>query len=82
MRSIFILSSLAALFGMLGALLLALPSYPGWGFGAFLVSNIAWLTVSADSNIIFDTPVEQRYDRALSLLGLQSWMLTHQAGHA
>ena len=58
--------------------------YAAWGEGQLeseLAEN-AWLTVSADSNIIFDTPVEQRYDRALSLLGLQSWMLTHQAGHA
>ncbi len=58
--------------------------YSAWGEGQ-LESELgenAWLTVSADSNIIFDTPVDQRYDRALSLLGLQSWMLTHQAGHA
>ncbi|MBF5002960.1 YqgE/AlgH family protein [Diaphorobacter caeni] len=58
--------------------------YSAWGEGQLeseLAEN-AWITVSADERIIFDTPVEQRYDRALSLLGLQSWMLTHQAGHA
>jgi putative transcriptional regulator len=32
--------------------------------------------------VIFDTPVEQRYEKALSLLGLQSWMLSPDAGHA
>ena len=35
-----ILSCLAALFGVAGTLLLAMPAYPGWGFGAFLVSNL------------------------------------------
>lgn len=42
----------------------------------------SWLTVDADIAVIFDTPVEQRYDRALGLLGLQVWMLSPQAGHA
>ena len=42
----------------------------------------SWLTVDADIAVIFDTPVEQRYDRALGLLGLQFWMLSPQAGHA
>jgi putative transcriptional regulator len=32
--------------------------------------------------VIFDTPVEQRYDKALSLLGLEAWTLSPDAGHA
>jgi putative transcriptional regulator len=32
--------------------------------------------------VIFDTPIEERYDKALALLGLQSWMLSPGAGHA
>ena len=40
------------------------------------------LTVAADPVVIFDTPIEQRYDRALALLGLQAWMLSPDAGHA
>jgi putative transcriptional regulator len=32
--------------------------------------------------VIFDTPVAQRYNKALSLLGLQIWMLSPDAGHA
>jgi putative transcriptional regulator len=58
--------------------------YSAWGQGQ-LESEIAensWLTVQADASVIFDTPIEQRYDRALSLLGLQSWMLSPDAGHA
>ena len=42
----------------------------------------SWLTVGADIAVIFDTPVAQRYDRALMLLGLQLWMLSPEAGHA
>ena len=42
----------------------------------------AWLTVGADLSVIFDTPVPERYDRALGLLGLQAWMLSPEAGHA
>ncbi len=58
--------------------------YASWGEGQ-LESEIgenSWLTVPADPAVIFDTPIEQRYDKALSLLGLQAWMLSSEAGHA
>ena len=58
--------------------------YSSWGEGQLeseLAEN-AWLTVAADLSVIFDTPVPERYDRALSLLGLQAWMLSPEAGHA
>ena len=58
--------------------------YASWGEGQ-LESEIgenSWLTVEADSDIIFETPLEQRYERALALLGLQPWMLSPDAGHA
>ena len=58
--------------------------YSAWGEGQ-LESELgenSWLTVDADIGVIFDTPVEQRYDKALGLLGLQVWMLSPQAGHA
>lgn len=58
--------------------------YAAWGEGQ-LESEIgenSWLTVDADRAVIFDTPVAQRYDKALSLLGLQAWMLSPEAGHA
>jgi putative transcriptional regulator len=58
--------------------------YSAWGEGQ-LESEIAensWLTVEADMAILFETPVDQRYDRALGLLGLESWMLSPDAGHA
>ncbi len=58
--------------------------YSAWGEGQLeteLKEN-SWLTVAADHALIFSTPVEQRYDRALALLGLQAWMIATQAGHA
>lgn len=58
--------------------------YSAWGEGQ-LESELAensWLTVGADLGVIFDTPVEQRYDTALGLLGLEAWRLSPGAGHA
>ena len=58
--------------------------YSAWGEGQ-LESELAgnsWLTVDADAGLIFDLPVDQRYDRALKLLGLEAWMLAPHAGHA
>ncbi|MDF1484863.1 YqgE/AlgH family protein [Ramlibacter sp. H39-3-26] len=58
--------------------------YAAWGEGQLeteLAEN-SWLTVGADPTVIFDTPVGQRYDRALSLLGLQAWTLSPAAGRA
>jgi putative transcriptional regulator len=58
--------------------------YSAWGEGQLEseISENSWLTVNADRSVIFDTPVDQRYSKALSLLGLQVWMLSPDAGHA
>ena len=58
--------------------------YSGWGAGQLEdeLSRNGWLTVDADPAIIFDTPIEQRYDRAVSLLGIDPRMLSQEAGHA
>lgn len=42
-----VIETIGALFGIAGAFLLAMPAYPGWGFGAFLVSNVCWLVFSS-----------------------------------
>lgn len=58
--------------------------YSGWGAGqleAEMAQN-AWLSVAADSNIIFDVPPEDRYPAALKLLGVDPIMLAGDAGHA
>ena len=58
--------------------------YASWGEGQLEseITENSWLTVEADPKLIFDTPVEERYERAMALLGLQPWMLSPDAGHA
>lgn len=58
--------------------------YSGWGAGQLEneIAHNAWLTVAAQSDVIFDTPAEGRFDAALSLLGIRSDQLSGLAGHA
>jgi putative transcriptional regulator len=58
--------------------------YSGWQAGQLEdeLGRNGWLTVDADPKVIFDTPVEQRYQSALSLLGIDPRMLSQEAGHA
>jgi putative transcriptional regulator len=58
--------------------------YSSWGQGQLEseISDNSWLTVGADPAVIFDTPVDQRYAKALMLLGLEAWMLSPEAGHS
>ena len=58
--------------------------YSGWQAGQLEdeLGRNGWLTVGADPSVIFDTPVEQRYEKALSLLGFDPRMLSQEAGHA
>jgi len=64
--------------------LLITLGYSGWGAGQLEdeLGRNGWLTVDATHEVIFDTPIEQRYDRALSLLGFDPRMLSTEAGHA
>jgi putative transcriptional regulator len=58
--------------------------YSGWGAGQLEeeLGRNGWINVGAEPGIIFDTPVEERYDKALSLLGIDVRMLSQEAGHA
>ena len=58
--------------------------YSGWSAGQLEdeIGRNGWLTVDAEPHIIFDTPVAERYDRALALLGIDPRMLSQEAGHA
>jgi len=58
--------------------------YSSWAKGQLEseITENSWLTVPADPALIFDTPVEERYEKAMGLLGLQPWMLSPDAGHA
>ena len=64
--------------------LLITLGYSGWGAGQLEdeLGRNGWLNVDASPEIIFDTPIEQRYGRALSLLGIDAMMLSQEAGHA
>ena len=58
--------------------------YSGWQAGQLEdeIGRNGWLTVGADPKIIFDTPIDKRYDSAVSLLGFDPRMLSQEAGHA
>lgn len=58
--------------------------YAGWGPGQLEeeISRNAWLTVPASAELIFDTPVEQRFAAAFRLLGIDPAFLASSAGHA
>lgn len=61
--------------------------YSGWSEGQLEaeLSVSGWLVAPADDSIIFDTLVEERYEKALSLLGINSATLEawgEDAGHA
>ncbi|HEY9058564.1 MAG TPA: YqgE/AlgH family protein [Aurantimonas sp.] len=58
--------------------------YAGWAPGQ-LESEIAangWLTCKADLGIVFDNRLDQKYGRALALLGIDAAFLASDAGHA
>ena len=59
------------------------------GFGKLIAGQLdeemarnAWLTVSADERLIFETPVDERWQGAARLLGINLLTLSSDAGHA
>jgi putative transcriptional regulator len=58
--------------------------YSGWSPGQLEdeLAHNGWLTVEASSDVIFETPIEERFTRALALLGIDAGFLSAQAGHA
>ena len=63
--------------------LLAL-GHAGWGPGQLEqeVADNAWLTCPANAEVLFDTPIEERIDRAAATLGIDFRLMGHHAGHA
>ncbi|KAA1190424.1 YqgE/AlgH family protein [Pseudohalioglobus sediminis] len=58
--------------------------YAGWSAGQLeqeLAEN-SWLTLPADSDIIFNTPTAQRLSRAAAQLGIDMNLISGEAGHA
>lgn len=58
--------------------------YAGWGPGQLEdeIARNSWLTVQADPAVIFETPPDERLQRAFGLLGINPAFLTSAAGHA
>ena len=42
----------------------------------------AWLTVPANERILYDTPIEQRWDAAAAIVGVSIANLTSYSGRA
>ena len=63
--------------------LLAL-GYAGWGAGQLEreISENAWLNWPADNELIFSTPIDERWSKAANLLGVDLSLLSTDAGHA
>ena len=58
--------------------------YAGWAAGQLdseMASN-TWLTCPADEQIIFNTPVEERWKAAAKLIGIDLSLLSSDTGHA
>lgn len=58
--------------------------YAGWGGGQLEqeISDNAWLSCPANSDIMFRTPIEERLNAAAALLGINLDLLTADTGHA
>lgn len=58
--------------------------YAGWSQNQLeqeLAEN-SWLTIPADTNIMFETPIEHRWEQATRSLGFDFWQMSSQIGHA
>ncbi|RUO40074.1 YqgE/AlgH family protein [Aliidiomarina taiwanensis] len=58
--------------------------FAGWEAGQLedeLAAN-SWLTIPADADIVFNTPIKDRWEKATAQLGIDVWQLSNEAGHA
>jgi len=58
--------------------------YAGWAPGQLEteIQQNGWLHCAADSELIFGTDVETKYDKALAKIGIELGKLSSQSGHA
>lgn len=58
--------------------------FAGWGAGQLEneIRENAWLNVPADSRLLFETEVEDRWEAAAGLIGVDIHRLSGDAGHA
>ncbi|MBB3166921.1 YqgE/AlgH family protein [Simiduia aestuariiviva] len=77
-----ILESMAAGQGPMNAIVAL--GYAGWEGGQLEdeIANNAWITLPGDTELLFDTPAEQRWSAAAKLLGFDLNLISSHAGHA
>lgn len=58
--------------------------YAGWAPGQLEneMAQNAWLSCPANQQILFETPVDKRWDEAARLLGVDLQLLSNDTGHA
>lgn len=58
--------------------------YAGWSPGQLdqEIQKNAWLTVEADKEIVFDTALDKKWERALGKIGIDPGMLSASSGQA
>jgi putative transcriptional regulator len=58
--------------------------YSGWGAGQLEheIAENGWLTCPADTDLLFDSDIERKYDRILASIGINPANLSTTAGHA
>jgi len=58
--------------------------YAGWDAGQLEeeIQANSWLTTLADKDILFNTPIEQRWKKATEMLGINVAHLSNEIGHA
>jgi putative transcriptional regulator len=58
--------------------------YAGWEAGQLEqeIQANAWLTIEADEEILFNTPIHKKWQASVNKLGVDVWQLTQQSGNA
>ena len=58
--------------------------YAGWSPGQLEqeIQDNAWLTLPYDMDILFDVPMQEKWQAAVNKLGIDIWQISAQGGHA
>lgn len=58
--------------------------YAGWGAGQLEgeIQQNGWLNCPADPGVVFDFAIDEKYERAMRVIGVDPAMLSSTAGHA
>ncbi|MDN3608970.1 YqgE/AlgH family protein [Vibrio ostreicida] len=58
--------------------------YSGWEAGQLEIelSENSWLTIEADPHVMFNTPISERWQKAVQMLGIDASQLSSDIGHA